>query len=108
MVTGHKAQDLRKRQSPIPHRACAWILTAAVTLCAVSIAPAGAAGTSSSIESTASDLFKAGDYAAVTALFRTIPPGTAVSNQVLRLSLLSYVRLGRTDEALAIYPRLVP
>lgn len=108
MVTGLGAQDLRGTRNSTAHRACAWMLSATVTLCAAAITPAGAGGATSSIESTAGDLFKDGDYAAVTALFQTQPPGAALSKQFLRLSLMSYVRLGRTTEALSIYQRLIP
>ena len=107
-MTGLGADDRRTRRPSIPHPACLWVVTASALLCLTLIASAGVAEASSSVESTVKELFNAGDYAAVTALFHTIPQGTAVSNQVLRLSLLSYVRLGRTDEALAIYARLVP
>ena len=108
MVTTFRTEHRCKGRPSILHPACAWLLTAAVTLCVAPTTPAHAAGASSTIESTANDLFKAGDYAAVTALFQTITPGTTVSNQLLRTCLLSYIRLGRTDEALAIYARLVP
>lgn len=61
----------------------------------------------SSLESTARDLFKTGDYPAVTALYRTQPPGTTLSAEFLRLVFMSYVHLGRPNEALPIYARLV-
>lgn len=71
--------------------------------------PAAAASqTGPALETKAAWLFKAGDYAAVTALFQGLPPEATPSQEFLRLSLLSYVRLGRTDEALAIYTRLYP
>src|SRR5690349_14858661 len=52
-----------------------------------------AAGSSSTIESQAVELFKGGDYAAVTALYRTLPAHTPASKPFLRLSLLSFIRL---------------
>lgn len=61
---------------------------------------------SSSAESRASALFKTGDYAAVIALFQNLPPETPPSRDMLRLALLSYVRLGRSEEGLALYTRL--
>src|SRR6478609_7817531 len=65
------------------------------------------AETPSAVESKAATFFKAGDYPEVTALYRDLPPDAAPSKAFLRLSLLSYVRLGRTDEALAIYAKLI-
>ncbi len=67
-----------------------------------------AAEAADSRESKAAALFTAGDYAAVTALFQGLPAETTPSKELSRLALLSYVRLGRTDEALAIYGRLHP
>jgi HEAT repeat protein len=68
---------------------------------------AGAAGEHpSSTEARASAFFKAGDYAAVASLFQGLPAETTPSKELLRLALLSFVRLGRTDEALSLYRRL--
>ncbi|HBH79146.1 MAG TPA: hypothetical protein DDY39_04895 [Nitrospira sp.] len=60
----------------------------------------------SPIESKASAFFKAGEYPEVTALYRSLPPDATPSKEFLRLVLQSYVRLGRTDEALSIYSKL--
>jgi HEAT repeat protein len=62
----------------------------------------------SSVDAQAAALFKAGDYPAVVALFQGLPAEAAPSSRLLRLSLLSFVRLGRTDEALVLYHRLNP
>jgi HEAT repeat protein len=59
-------------------------------------------------DAKAAALFKDGDYAAVAALFQGLPPEATPSQELLRLSLLSFVRLGRTDEALTLYTRLHP
>ena len=67
---------------------------------------AATAGTPASIESKATALFKAGDYPEVTALYRGLPPDATPPKEFLRLALQSYVRLGRTDEALSIYSKL--
>ncbi len=77
-----------------------------LTLITAPLFPASA-GTSSTVESKAASLFKAGDYPEVTSLYRDLPPDATPSKEFLRLSLLSYVRLGRTDEALAIYAKLI-
>ncbi|MDH5498496.1 MAG: hypothetical protein OEY12_13755 [Nitrospira sp.] len=71
-------------------------------------APLGVAsgGPPSTVESKAAALFKAGDYPAVANLFRELPPDATPSTAFLRHALLSYVRLGRTDEALTIYAKL--
>ncbi|MGQ0666463.1 MAG: HEAT repeat domain-containing protein [Nitrospiraceae bacterium] len=91
------------------HVTGALFLSATIALCPVSASAVGSAGkTASSVESRAAELFKAGDYAAVTILFQGLPPDTMASKPLLRLSLLSYVRLGRADEALAIYTKLNP
>lgn len=78
-----------------------------VTVLLGSVIGAHAVATASSLESTARELFKLGDYPAVTALYQTQPAGTAFSTEFLRLAFMSYVRLGRPNEALSIYTRLV-
>lgn len=60
----------------------------------------------SSTDSEASALFKTGDYAAVIALFQSLPAETTPSKELLRMALVSFVRLGRTEEALSLYSRL--
>ena len=109
MVTRSDGHDRRSVQRLGLRPTCAWILSCAVVLCQGLTDPAGAGtGTPSSVESKAAGLFKAGDYAAVATLFRGLPPDATPSKTFLRLSLLSYVRLGRTDEALAIYTKWFP
>ena len=89
-------------------RLSAWFTAVLAMLCLGWDPAVHAARSSSTIESQAGELFKAGDYAAVTALYRTLPAHTPASKPFLRLSLLSFVRLGRTDEALSIYAKLNP
>lgn len=78
-----------------------------VTILLGSAIGAHTVATASSLESTARELFKTGDYPAVTALYQTQPPGTTLSAEFLRLAFMSYVHLGRPNEALSIYTRLV-
>lgn len=82
----------------------AHLLAAIIAGSIIGTHPAAAA---SSLESTARELFKTGDYPAVTALYRSQPPGTAFSAEFLRLTFMSYIHLGRPNEALPIYTRLV-
>ena len=107
MVTALHTHAQCNTPNPKSHSGHVWSLAAAVALCLITNTPAAAFG-ASSLDSTAEELFQAGDYAAVTALFRTQPPEEALSQRFLRLSLISFVRLGRTNEALPLYERLVP
>jgi HEAT repeat protein len=109
MVTRSNAHDRRGTRYLAHYLTRAFILSGVVILCLGLTDPTDAAtSVPSSVESKAAGLFKAGDYAAVTTLFQGLPPGATPSKELLRLSLLSYVRLGRTDEALAIYTKLNP
>lgn len=82
---------------------------AVILLCPVSPSTAGTAHTTvPSREARAAELFKAGDYAGVATLYRELRPDATTSKPFLRLSCLSHIRLGRTDEALAIYAQLHP
>jgi HEAT repeat protein len=110
MVTRLDPRDTHQHR-PIPPPSSPVFLIATLILSLISASPAGAAEKtppSPSVESRAAELFQAGDYAAVIVLFQGLPPETTASKSFLRLSLLSYVRLGRTDEALAIYTKLTP
>lgn len=103
------AHDPRSVQRLVPRPISACFLGFAVILCQGLTDLADAAtGTPSSVESRAAELFKAGDYAAVVTLFRGLPPDATPSKTFLRLSLLSYLRLGRPEEALGIYMKLNP
>jgi len=87
-------------------RLIAMYVMSAVLLC---LGSAGATtDTPSSLDSKAAARFKAGDYGAVTALFEGMAPEQTPSPALLRLSLLSYIKLGRTDDALSLYARLYP
>lgn len=97
----------------LPSRVCLRYVSLTLVLLA-SMPAAGplmsgdAGAATASPESNAAALFNAGDYAAVTALFQSLPPTPSPSKEFLRLALLSYVKLGRTEDALALYGRLVP
>ncbi|MGB4067107.1 MAG: hypothetical protein WBK08_03645, partial [Nitrospira sp.] len=107
MVTRFDAADrsLIRDQGVTPTAMTRVIGALMLILSTVPLLPASA-GTPSTVESKAAALFKAGDYPEVTALYRGLPPDVTPSTALLRLSLLSYVRLGRTDEALAIHAKL--
>ncbi|MCP9472388.1 MAG: HEAT repeat domain-containing protein [Nitrospira sp.] len=99
---GHRRLSDKKRA--VRHLPPSW-LRLFTLLWLTAVVPAAAA-TPSTIESTAKELYQAGDYAAVTALYQTQPPGTELPKEFLRLSFMSYVRLGRPSDALPIYDRL--
>ncbi|HEX6726027.1 MAG TPA: hypothetical protein VF078_01650, partial [Nitrospira sp.] len=107
MVARFDAADRHLRRDPVSNPTMTARIIGALTLILIT-APllAASAGTPSTVESKAAAFFEAGDYPEVTALYRGLPPGATPSKAFLRLSLLSYVRLGRTDEALAIYANL--
>ncbi|TKS58141.1 MAG: hypothetical protein EWM72_03196 [Nitrospira sp.] len=107
MVTRSNAHDRHSVRGLVLCLTGACFLSGAVILCLGLTDPTGATTrTPSSVESQAAEFFKAGDYAAVVVLFQGLPLEATPSKQFLRLSLLSYVRLGRTDEALAIYTKM--
>lgn len=109
MVTQSNAHDPYHLRDPVLRLTAVWVLRCTAILCLGLTGPALAAtGTPSSVESQAAGFFKAGDYAAVVVLFQGLPLEATPSKHFLRLSLLSYVRLGRTDEALRIYAKLNP
>src|SRR5207253_8999223 len=64
--------------------------------------------TRTSIEGEAFAAFKKARYDRVVHLLETAPPGHEPSRELLRVSLLSYLRLGRPELALKTYARLVP
>ena len=51
-------------------------------------------------------LFKAGDYPAVVQRFQALPKDATPSKEMLRLAFQSFVKLGRGEEALPLYPRI--
>jgi HEAT repeat protein len=99
MVMGH-SRHLRRGSSLAALSLAAWLCAAGPG----SAAPEPAA----TAESKAATLFKAGDYAGVAALFQSLGPDSQRSKELPRLAVLSYVKLGRPDDALAIYRPLHP
>ena len=79
-----------------------------VLMCWTGTAPGVFAATPSTTvpEKEAAALFKAGDYPAVIKLFQDLPPDATPSKELLKLSFQSYVKLGRGEDALKIYPRI--
>ena len=109
MMIRSDARDRRSVERLVSRPISACFLGCAVILCQGLTDPADAAtGTPASVESRAAELFKAGDYAGAVTLFRELPPDATPSKSFLRLSLLSYLRLGRPEEALEIYMKLSP
>jgi len=108
MVSRLDAADCRLIRNSASHPTKIALVIGTLILFLITMPLATAtAGTASTVESKAMALFKAGDYPEVTSLYRDLPPNATPSKEFLRLSLLSYVRLGRTDEALAIYAKLI-
>ena len=66
-----------------------------------------AATTSVSLEREASDAFNRAEYGTVLELFQSPPSGVIPSKRLLRLAVQSAVKLGRPEEGLDIYERLV-
>jgi hypothetical protein len=107
MVTRPDAADRRLIRDLVSNPPIKAVAIGALILILITVPLLTAsAGTPSTVESKAAALFKAGNYPEVTSLYRELPPDATPSKEFLRLSLLSYVRLGRTDEALAIYAKL--
>jgi HEAT repeat protein len=107
MVTRFNALDRCHLEHPRFKRIAPWVVRIGLMIHLIMVPTYSAeAGTPSTIESKATALFKTGDYPAVTALFQELPPDAKPTKEFLRLSLLSYVRLGRTDEALTIYTQV--
>ena len=90
---------------------------AAVALCVVAVTglfpvpgtrtEALAAGTPASTQDKElAALFKAGDYPAIVQRFQALPKDATPSKELLRLTFHSFVKLGRGEEALPLYPRI--
>lgn len=109
MVNG-SAPDNRVRARPVA-AALAWWFAAVLGLIFVIGIPldAPAAGSPPSAhEKNIAALFKAGNYPAVVQQFQALPKDATPSKEFLRLSFQSFVKLGRGEEALPLYPRLKP
>ncbi len=64
--------------------------------------------TPGSPEQEALSAFKNSDYDKVTRLLESVRAAREPSRRLIRLGFLSYLRLGRPEEALKLYPSLVP
>lgn len=69
---------------------------------------AGTPDLRTTLQRDAVSAFQRGEYERVTELVESVPPGQNPSREVLRVGLLSYLRLGRPEAALRTYAHLVP
>ena len=78
----------------------------------VSLHPADAGtptpATGSALEREATDAFNHAEYDRVLKLWQSLPPETTASKSLIRLAFQSSLKLGRPEEALALYQQLVP
>ncbi len=78
----------------------------------VSLPPAEArtptSSTDSAIEREATDAFNHAEYDRVLKLWQSLPPETTASKPLIRQAFQSFLKLGRPEEALTLYHRLVP
>ena len=66
------------------------------------------AQTGSALEREATEFFNRAEYGQVLKLWQSLPPETATSKPFIRLAFQSSLKLGRPEEALTLYQRLVP
>ena len=66
------------------------------------------ASTGSALEREATDAFNHAEYDQVLKLWHSLPPETTASKPLIRLAFQSSLKLGRPEEALTLYQRLVP
>lgn len=62
----------------------------------------------SGLEREATEAFNHAEYDRVLKLWQSIPPEASPSKPLIRLALQSFLKLGRSEEAFALYQRLVP
>ncbi len=78
----------------------------------VSLPPAEArtptSSTGSAIEREATDAFNHAEYDRVLKLWQSLPPESTASKPLIRQAFQSFLKLGRPEEALTLYHRLVP
>ena len=78
----------------------------------ISLSPSEAgtskAPTGSALEREATDAFNHAEYDRVLKLWQSLPPETTASKSLIRLAFQSSLKLGRPEEALTLYQRLVP
>jgi HEAT repeat protein len=76
------------------------------------VSPFATAGTpiasGSALEREATALFNRAEYDQVLKLWRSLPPETTPSKPLIRLAFQSSLKLGRPEEALTLYQRMVP
>jgi len=98
---------MRARSPHTPHPSVvAGFVATLILVFATGAAPGAAPPNASVSEKEAAVLFKAGDYPAVVKLFQDLPQDATPSKELLSLSFHSYVKLGRGEDALKIYPRI--
>ena len=66
------------------------------------------APTGSALEREATDAFNHAEYDRVLKLWQSLPPKTPASKPLIRLAFQSSLKLGRPEEGLTLYQRLVP
>ena len=66
------------------------------------------APTTSALEREATDAFNRAEYDRVLKLWRSLPAENTASKPLIRLAFQSSIKLGRPEEALPLYERLVP
>jgi HEAT repeat protein len=93
---------------------CAIQLFLIFTLGTIVIGPRSAesatptAQTGSALEREATNAFDRAEYDQVLKLWYSLPPETTASKPLIRLAFQSSLKLGRPEEALTLYQRLVP
>jgi len=96
----------RAQQSAIAVALCCAVMTGLSLLLAAPSETLAATSPTSSQDKDLPALFKAGDYPAVVQRFQALPKDATPSKEMLRLAFLSFVKLGRGEEALPLYPRI--
>src|SRR5262249_44323982 len=86
------------------------LLTIGVTAISLTPAEAGTSATpaGATLEHEATSAFNRAEYDQVLKLWHSLPPETTPSKSLIRLAFQSSLKLGRPDEGLTLYQRLVP
>ncbi|MEK7763788.1 MAG: hypothetical protein AAB433_19630, partial [Nitrospirota bacterium] len=86
------------------------LLTLVSILASPLLANAGAptAQPGSALEREAASAFNRAEYDQVLKLWYALPPATTASKPLIRLAFQSALKLGRPEEALTLYQRLIP
>ncbi|MEK7336052.1 MAG: hypothetical protein AAB111_01135, partial [Nitrospirota bacterium] len=85
---------------------CCAVMTGLSLLLAAPSETLAATSPTSAQDKDLSALFKAGDYPAIVQRFQALPKDATPSKDMLRLAFQSFVKLGRGEEALPLYPRI--